>query len=115
MIEYLSDVLDNFLGSTHQTRCFSHTINLCAKSILRPFDTHKKKDVLAFNDAVRTLAELADENDLDGSYQHHEQETGNDEGEGREEEEQEEDGEDGENQEYNMNVQPIRLVLTKVG
>jgi len=39
MIKYLGDTLDNFPGPANQTWCFAHTVNLIAKSILKPFDT----------------------------------------------------------------------------
>ena len=37
-----------------------HTINLCAKSILKHFDLSKKKDKDALDQAANVLADLAD-------------------------------------------------------
>jgi hypothetical protein len=42
MIEHLSTLIENFPGAANQTRCFTHILNLVAKSILRQFDTPKK-------------------------------------------------------------------------
>jgi len=67
----------------------------------------EKKDILAFNDAI---AELADENP--GCYQHMEQKMADDEEEERMEDDDNDEDEDGD--EYNMNVRPIRSMLTKV-
>ncbi|KAI9430133.1 hypothetical protein BJY52DRAFT_1100033, partial [Lactarius psammicola] len=38
MVQHLSTLLDIFPGSTNQTCCFAHTINISAKSILKQFD-----------------------------------------------------------------------------
>ncbi|KAG6893928.1 hypothetical protein C0992_008143 [Termitomyces sp. T32_za158] len=43
MVEELAGLLPEFLGAPHQTRCFAHIINLVAKSLLKQFDTPKKK------------------------------------------------------------------------
>jgi hypothetical protein len=45
MIKHLSNMLDDFPGPANQTRCFMHMVNLIAKSILKPFDIQKNKDV----------------------------------------------------------------------
>jgi hypothetical protein len=34
MIEHLSTLVENFPGAANQTRCFTHILNLVAKSIL---------------------------------------------------------------------------------
>jgi hypothetical protein len=52
MIRYLGETLDEFPGPANQTRCFVHTINLIAKSVLRPFDAQKTKDISEFNDVA---------------------------------------------------------------
>jgi len=70
MVEHLSTLLDDFPGAANQTRCFSHILNLVAKSILRQFDAPKKntgdngdgsKDL---DDAANVLAGLAQELEL---------------------------------------------------
>ena len=63
MIRYLGETLDAFPGSANQTRCFVHTVNLIAKSILKPFDTRKSKktkDLRAFNDAAQAIDEVTE-------------------------------------------------------
>ena len=60
MIAHLEKVLLDFLGAINQTRCFAHTVNLCAKSILKHFDLPKKDDVEALDCAANALADLAD-------------------------------------------------------
>ena len=52
MIKYLSDTIDDFPGPANQTWCFVHTVNLIAKSILKPFDAQKTKGIGSFNDAL---------------------------------------------------------------
>lgn len=43
MIDELVDLLDLFLGRRGHVRCMAHTVNLTAKSILRPFEPKKPK------------------------------------------------------------------------
>jgi hypothetical protein len=59
MIGHLGKVLLNFPGAANQTWCFMHTINLCAKSILKHFDLPKKKNKDALDQAANALANLA--------------------------------------------------------
>jgi hypothetical protein len=65
MVEHLATLVENFPGAANQTRCFTHILNLVAKSILCSFDAPKKAgddesgpDV---NDAMDVLAALAQE------------------------------------------------------
>ena len=58
MFAHLETVLPDFPGAINQTRCFVHTVNLCAKSILKHFDLPKKDDVEALDYAANTLADL---------------------------------------------------------
>jgi len=104
MIKYLGNTLDEFPGPANQTWCFVHTINLIARSILKPFEEPKKKDVQAFNDMAKFLsnsAEGAAGNDLDkqpvDKEGHH--------------------GDDNNNtidNELNASLKPIRAMLQKV-
>jgi len=50
MVRELSDKVPAFGGVTTHTRCFLHTVNLVAKSLIREFDTKKQ-------DADQALAE----------------------------------------------------------
>jgi nucleoside-diphosphate-sugar epimerase len=131
MIEHLSTLVENFPGTANQTRCFTHVLNLAAKSILCQFDVPKKTadgDAGDLDDATDTLAALAqeleeavgqidDEADADDD---------NEKGDGGDE-----DGDDGDNDEDGLDDErdsmseeelaeleeslvPIRLMLTKV-
>ena len=119
MIEHLSTLVENFPGPANQTRCFTHILNLVAKSILCQFDVTKKSEGAPddSDDAVRELAALAQELDLgpDGhaGTDDDDEEGGddNDDGEGL-------GDEDGMSEEEAMALEeslaPIRLTLTKV-
>ena len=67
MVEHLSSLIDNFPGAANQTRCFSHILNLVAKSVLRQFEVKKKTDgePIEHYDPTNVLAELAQELELD--------------------------------------------------
>ena len=96
MIKHIGNLLGNFPGPANQTRCFVHTVNLIAKSILKPFDAQKSKNMQVFEDA---LAEV------------HEQTTEYDENEDK----QDEDDEDGDEvNDLAMMLEPIRSMLLKV-
>ena len=43
MFEELVELLPNFPGKNAHVRCFSHTVNLTAKGVLRPFEPAKPK------------------------------------------------------------------------
>ena len=60
MIKYLGNALDEFPGPANQTWCFVHTVNLIARSILKPFKEPKKKDVQAFNKVAKALSNSAE-------------------------------------------------------
>ncbi|TFK78991.1 hypothetical protein K466DRAFT_469637, partial [Polyporus arcularius HHB13444] len=38
MIDELTKLLPDFAGQDNRARCFDHIVNLCAKSVLKPFD-----------------------------------------------------------------------------
>lgn len=65
MINHLSEIVDDFPGLANQTRCFSHTLNLSAKAILKQFDVPKAKSGEVLDEAVQALAELAEDLDLE--------------------------------------------------
>ena len=100
MIQYLGNTLDDFPGSDNQTRCFVHTVNLIAKSILKPFDTRKTKKTQSFSDVAHALAELTEGHVLEGK-----EKEGDDED--NSEDEEEDDGLD-------TSLKPIRTMLLKV-
>jgi hypothetical protein len=51
MIKELADLLKNYPGEAGHTQCFTHIINLVAKSIIRQFDIPKGKVDKALDDA----------------------------------------------------------------
>src|SRR5258706_8937232 len=63
MVEHLATLIENFPGAANQTRCFTHILNLVAKSILCQFDVAKKTvdDAPDLNEAFDALALLAEE------------------------------------------------------
>ena len=65
MFVYLGRVLLNFPRTVNQTQCFVHTINLCAKSILKHFDLPKNNDKDTLGCVANVLADLADNLDHD--------------------------------------------------
>jgi len=105
MIKYLSSSLVDFPGPANQTRCFVHTVNLIAKSILKPFDVRKTEDVQAFNEVAHALSDSA---------RGHEQ-VASDDKQPEDEDEDEGEGEDDDDNELNTSLDPIRSMLLKVG
>ena len=59
------DLIRNFPGEANCTRCFTHIINLVAKSLLRQFDVPNKKADSALNEAEKIHLELAEGIDLE--------------------------------------------------
>jgi len=115
---HLDKVLVEFPRRINQTRCFAHTINLCAKSILKHFDLPKNNDDDALDRAANALANLADNIDREGDG---EREKGrNDEEEADNQEYLEAWGcicdglADNKIQELHLSVQPARSMLAKV-
>lgn len=114
----MEEIIEGFPGEANRTRCFAHIINLCAKSMLRPFEVDTRKNMDALDEAEQALRELADELDLDtvGAV--------DDEGTGDEniEEADNLDGwvdecmllPDEAQEELEQDVYPVKMVLTKV-
>lgn len=117
MIDHLSTLLVNFPGAANQTRCFSHVLNLVAKSILRQFDVPKKteggKD---FDDATKALEALAQELEtVSGDADDESPDVNEDEDEDEISLADDRDGmSEGEIAELEATLAPIRLMLTKV-
>ena len=62
MIEHLSTLIESFPGAANQTRCFTHILNLIAKSILHQFDVPQKKEGEEdLDDATNALEVLGQE------------------------------------------------------
>lgn len=127
MVEHLSTLVENFPGAANQTRCFSHILNLVAKSILRQFEVPKKgknSGLEDLDDPTKALAVLALELELDdGSTEL--PELAEDEDEDEEDDQVTENDKDGPDHEHDgmseeevaeleESLVPIRLTLTKV-
>ena len=65
MVEELADLLDDFPGAANRTRCFTHILNLVAKSIIKQFDVLKTRANEVLNDAAKELAVLAVDLDIE--------------------------------------------------
>lgn len=59
LVQHLSTIIDGFPGAANQTRCFAHTINISAKSILQQFDIPDTKPGAILSEAAQALANLA--------------------------------------------------------
>jgi len=119
MIEHLSTVVENFPGAANQTRCFTHILNLVAKSILRQFDTRKNSrdnNAEDVDDATKALADLELELEdnpaelVEVSGEDGDLSDDDDDGLGDERGSMSED----EMAELEEDIIPIRLMLTKV-
>jgi hypothetical protein len=126
MVDKLEDLLPDFGGRASHTRCFLHTVNLIAKSLLREFDVTKKNaaaaldsNVLDDDDSiVNELADLSADIEREESHM-----VGEYNVTGREDDSL--DNEEGwvdevallpedEQIELQRNIRPVKLVLLKV-
>ena len=108
MIRFLGDTLDEFPGAVNQTRCFVHTVNLVAKSILRPFDTQNSKGLSEFSKVMQGLSDAGDGYDTDGVEEDTEDRDEEDYHDNCENEEDEDERFD------DTSLSPIRSMLQKV-
>lgn len=60
MIAELAELLKSFPGAANCSRCFTHILNLAAKSVLRQFDLPKGKADAAASEAAKELARLSE-------------------------------------------------------
>lgn len=121
MVEHLATLVENFPGAANQTRCFTHILNLVAKSILRQFDVAKKTadDPPDLNEAFDALTLLAEELEDSGIPADNEVE---DDGDGADDNDDNDDGLGDERggmseedvAELEQSLIPVRLMLTKV-
>ena len=118
MIEELSDLLNDFPGATNRTRCFTHVLNLVAKSIIKQFDVPKLHADEALDDVAKELAALAVDLDIEEQISREEESEGD-------EDLEEDDNIEGwtdvreelsieERAALDESLQPVRLVLVKV-
>ena len=60
MIEHLATLIDSFPGTANQTWCFTHILNLVAKSVLHQFEAPKAKEGNIIDDAAKQLVAIFD-------------------------------------------------------
>jgi len=115
MIDELAELLDNFPGMANHTRCFTHILNLVAKSVMKQFDLPKARAGEVLDAATQALANLAsdiegEEVSMAGDLVGDEEEDDNGEGLA--------DIRDGMSTDeiaaLDESLQPVRLVLVKV-
>ena len=61
MIEHLATLIDTFPSAMNQTQCFTHILNLIAKSVLHQFEALKVKGGKVLDNAVWELAVVFDD------------------------------------------------------
>jgi len=114
MIKYLGDTLDDFPGPANQTQCFAHTMNLIAKSILKPFDIQKAKETQLFNDIANALLDLAEGHDSEECTEDMPHTPSDDEEEEADKDKEDDSEDEEEDNELDTNLEPIRTMLSKV-
>jgi len=122
MIDHLATLVDTFPGAANQTRCFTHILNLVAKSVLRQFEAPKAKGGDVLDDAAKELAAIFDDlEDEDEDGLSNTNDAGDDSGESDDDDDDDDglvDERGGMSEEelasLEESVKPIRLVLTKV-
>ena len=113
MIDELQDLLPEFAGCASHTRCFLHTTNLIAKSLIRVFDVRKKSKTVTLENAAGNDDQLATE--LTEGLDEDEQPGGGLDGDNIEGLiDLTEDMEPAERVAHEKNIQPVKLVLAKV-
>ena len=65
MISELVNILTNSPGQANHTRCFTHIINLIAKSLMKLFEVKKKNQYDVLTNAKNNLQQLADNIDME--------------------------------------------------
>jgi len=117
MIEELATLLDDFPGAANQTCCFTHILNLVVKSIILQFDLLKAQADKVLDDAANEMLKLASNIELEDEISAKDGEDGEEGEDDNNEGWIDEQGEMTESQleELDECVQPIRLLLIKVG
>ena len=119
MIDELEVMLEDFPGTPNRTRCFTHILNLVAKSVMKQFNLPKAKAGEALTAAAQAISTLA------GDIETKESEMGGDMAQDSDDNDNDDDDDDGladvcdgmsdeEIAELNETLQPVRLVLVKV-
>ena len=117
MICQLEKLIDEFKGQECQTRCFTHILNLVAKSIIQQFDVPKAQANKVFDEATTALIELAGDIDTEEQEMAESRDDSDDD-------DNDENVEDWVDETVDMTVehlatlnksaQPVRLMLVKV-
>ncbi len=113
-------MLPSFPGEVNRVRCFSHVVNLVAKSLIRQFDAEADKDEADDDVDARELAELAE--GLEREEQELREKPEEEGGEPKDEEDDDPDYEvdamafvsDDEREQFLQDIRPVKLVLAKV-
>ena len=112
MIDHLKILLDVFPGSSNQTQCFTHILNLVAKCIMKQFDSPKKKNSEDDDDEEDAADFVAVLDELDDKLESGEDNIGNDNSDWEYDMHREMSAEEVEDLE--KSVKPVRCILTKV-
>jgi hypothetical protein len=120
MIDELENLLTEFSGAASRTRCFAHIVNLVAKTVIRQFDMPHAMDKTLANKVLIKLRSLADGIEAEEqitraseSKEDDDDDVNDDNDEGWVDEREEMEQRDLESLE--VDVQPARKVLMKVG
>jgi hypothetical protein len=66
MVEKLANLIEEFPGAPNRTRCFTHIVNLVAKTVIQQFDLQKKSgSEVDHLEAEKELQDLAAGVDLE--------------------------------------------------
>ena len=120
MIEELANLLDNFPEEPNRTRCFTHILNLVAKSIIKQFDVPKAHADEVLDDVAKELAALAVDLDIE-EWISREDTSGDGEDDADKDDDDDDDGWTGvhdglsseEREALYESLQPVCLVLAK--
>lgn len=115
MVAELAELLETFPGGANRTRCFTHILNLIARSMIRQFDLPKSQADAALDATDQELADLAEElngEEVDDRDLEVEDDTEDDDVEGWVDEYEQMTEEDRED--LDESIRPVKLVLAKV-
>ncbi len=115
IINILAQKLPSFGGKYSHARCFDHITNLCAKSVLRPFDVEKKHQGQALKTAEKEIEALL--GDIDLYHSGLDMPAGVNAGGDNNKDgfvDERDDMNDNEREELENSILPIKLLLTKV-
>ena len=115
MIDELKKLLTEFPGPTGRTRCFAHIINLIAKTVIRQFDVPTAEDKALADEVLKELKTLAGDIEAEELIARAiaSRDDTDDDVEGWIDEREGMD--QWELAELELDVQPVRTVLVKVG